>query len=127
MPESSPHAPRARTSSRTGGLLLIDPPPYPSDTSECVGVGLGSTGPAAFRCIAPRRGRAKPFSDPLRAFVIALVLLAASVRPAEAAEVIERILAVVQDRPVLRSEVRVVQEVRGLSGGQALEALIDER
>src|SRR6266568_5435756 len=57
MPESSPHAPRARTSSRTGGLLLIDPPPYPSDTSECVGVGLGSTGIASFRCIAPRRGR----------------------------------------------------------------------
>jgi hypothetical protein len=38
-------------------LSFIDPPPNPSDTSECVGVGLGSTGIASFRCIAPRRGR----------------------------------------------------------------------
>jgi hypothetical protein len=48
-------------------------------------------------------------------------------QPAGAGEVIERILAVVQDRPVLLSEVRVVQEVRGLSDELALEALIDER
>ncbi len=58
---------------------------------------------------------------------VALVLLAASLRPAGAGEVIERILAVVQDRPVLLSEVRVVQEVRGRSAEEALEALIDER
>ncbi|SRR5260370_430208 len=58
--------------------------------------------------------------------LIALVVLA-SLRPAGAGEVMERILAVVQDRPVLLSEVRVVQEVRGLSAEQALEALIDER
>ncbi len=58
---------------------------------------------------------------------VALVLLTASLRPAAAGEVIERILAVVQDRPVLLSEVRVVQEVRGLSGEQALELLVDER
>jgi hypothetical protein len=58
---------------------------------------------------------------------VALVLLVASVRPTAAGEVIERILAVVQDRPVLLSEVRVVQEVRGRSAEEALEALIDER
>ncbi len=57
----------------------------------------------------------------------ALVLLTAFTRPAGGGEVIERILAVVQDRPVLLSEVRVVQEVRGLSGEQALELLVDER
>jgi sugar/nucleoside kinase (ribokinase family) len=37
-----------------GGPLIVDPPPYPFDTSECVGAGHGSTDRAAFRCIAPR-------------------------------------------------------------------------
>lgn len=47
--------------------------------------------------------------------------------PASPAEVIEGILAVVQERPILLSEVRVIQEVRGLAREPALEALIDER
>ncbi|HVR70781.1 MAG TPA: hypothetical protein VMT87_08040 [Vicinamibacteria bacterium] len=40
---------------------------------------------------------------------------------------VERILAVVDGRPVLLSEVRVVEEVTGVDRAQALEALIDER
>ena len=40
---------------------------------------------------------------------------------------IERILAVVEGRPVLLSEVRLLQAVRGLDERTALEALIDER
>jgi hypothetical protein len=41
--------------------------------------------------------------------------------------VIERILAVVEGRPVLLSEVRLLQAVRGLDERTALEELIDER
>src|SRR6266446_546684 len=106
---------------------FIDPPPYPSDTSERVGVGFGTTGTTAFRCIAPRRGRGMRFRARRRVFIASLVLFTVFTRPAGAGEVIERILAVVQDRPVLLSEVRVVQEVRGRSAEEALEALIDER
>jgi hypothetical protein len=84
---------------------FIDPPPYPS----------------------PRRGRGALLHDRPRVFIASLVLLTVFTRPAGAGEVIERILAVVQDRPVLLSEVRVVQEVRGRSAEEALEALIDER
>ncbi len=40
---------------------------------------------------------------------------------------VERILAVVDGRPVLLSEVRVVEQVTGQSRDRALEALIDER
>ena len=57
-----------------------------------------------------------------------VLLLGAPPGPARPeASVIERILAVVQERPVLLSEVRVVAEVRGLAEAEALEALIDER
>jgi hypothetical protein len=45
---------------------------------------------------------------------------------AEAATIVERVLAVVDGRPVLLSEVRLVQQVRGEDAGPALEALIDE-
>ena len=40
--------------------------------------------------------------------------------------VVERVVAVVDDRPVLLSEVRLVQQVRGGEEDAALEALIDE-
>src|SRR5438034_9413724 len=33
--------------------FIVDPPPYPSDASACVGVGFDSTRSASFRCIAP--------------------------------------------------------------------------
>src|SRR5688500_13954907 len=43
-----------------------------------------------------------------------------------AANIVERVLAVVDARPVLLSELRLVQQVRGEGAGPALEALIDE-
>ena len=55
--------------------------------------------------------------------VMALLLLAL---PARAA-VVERILAVVDGRPVLLSEVAVFQRVRGEAERAALEGLIDEQ
>lgn len=61
-----------------------------------------------------------------RRLVGALLLFVPSGGPARA-EVLERILAVVEERPVLLSEVRVVEKVRGLAEDQALEALVDER
>jgi hypothetical protein len=54
--------------------------------------------------------------------LLSLLLLAA---PA-GAEVRERILAVVDDRPILLTEVRVVERVLGLDTAGALEKLIDE-
>jgi len=50
-------------------------------------------------------------------------------RSAIAAEpvVVEQVLAVVDDRPVLLSEVRLVETLRGLSRPAAVEALIDEQ
>jgi hypothetical protein len=53
----------------------------------------------------------------------ALLLLAAPAR----AGVVERILAVVDGRPVLLSEVAVFERVRGETQRQALEGLIDEQ
>jgi hypothetical protein len=59
------------------------------------------------------------------------VLLAASVPAAEDTargnHVVERILAVVDERPLLLSEVRAMEQLRGLDRAQALEASIDER
>lgn len=46
---------------------------------------------------------------------------------ARADVLLERILAVVEGRPVLLSEVRVLQSVRGLDEKAALEELIEER
>jgi hypothetical protein len=42
-------------------------------------------------------------------------------------EVVERILAVVDGRPLMLSEVRLVQQLRGLDRPAALEALVDEQ
>lgn len=62
------------------------------------------------------------------------LVLAASVattagaqEPAPQVELVERILAVVDDRPLFLSEVRVLAAVRGLEPAPALEAAIDER
>lgn len=56
-------------------------------------------------------------------------LLVAGVLGAGAAQaaVLERILAVVEGRPVLLSEVRLMQAVRGVNEKAALDELIDER
>lgn len=61
---------------------------------------------------------------------LALLLTTASVvvdETAPRARVVERVLAVVDGRPLLLSEIRAVEEVRGLGRAQALEASIDER
>ena len=65
--------------------------------------------------------------------LIALVLAglpAAAVAQAPAPprpEVVERIVAVVDERPLLLSDLRALMAVRGLAEGEALEAVIDER
>jgi hypothetical protein len=53
---------------------------------------------------------------------LSLVLLQAAPSP----DVVERVLAVADGRPVLLSEVRAAQRVRGEDTGPALEALVDE-
>ena len=54
--------------------------------------------------------------------LLCLALLAAT-----PPELVDRILAVVDGRPVMLSEVRLLERLRGLSAKAALEALIDER
>ena len=57
------------------------------------------------------------------------VALAVALSASAAAEprVVERVVAVVDDRPVLLSELRLAQQVLGEEAGPALEALIDEQ
>jgi hypothetical protein len=58
----------------------------------------------------------------------ALLVTALLAAPAAAqANVVERILAVVDGRPLLLSEVRVLERLRGLPLQAAVDALIDER
>jgi hypothetical protein len=67
---------------------------------------------------------------PRRAEGLCLVgawLFALGIAAPSRGEVIERILAVVHGRPLLLSEVIVLQQVRGLERKEALEAAIDER
>jgi hypothetical protein len=62
--------------------------------------------------------------------LLALLLTSAAAAVDEAAPrrvVVERVLAVVDERPLLLSEVQAIEEVRGLGRAQALEAAIDER
>jgi hypothetical protein len=67
-------------------------------------------------------------------FALSLAV-ALALRPAAAAgqappptrEVVERIVAVVDDRPLLLSDQRALEAVRGLREAEALEAAIDER
>jgi hypothetical protein len=58
-------------------------------------------------------------------------VLALVIHPALAglasAEVVERIPAVVDGRPVLQSDVRLVEAVRGLDPDESLDSVIDER
>lgn len=54
-------------------------------------------------------------------------LFALLAAPAARAEVMERILAVVDGRPLMLSEVRLVGRLRGLDEAAALEALVDEQ
>ena len=63
----------------------------------------------------------------MRSRLAAALLFALSAAAAGADVLLERILAVVEGRPVLLSEVRLLQSVRGLGEKEALEELIDER
>ena len=56
----------------------------------------------------------------------AWLVLALSVPAAAVPRVVERVLAVVDARPVLLSELRLAQQIRAEPAGPALEALIDE-
>jgi hypothetical protein len=58
---------------------------------------------------------------------LAAALLAAFAPSAAPAQTVERIVAVVDDRPVLLSELRAHEAVRGLPEDKALEEAIDER
>jgi len=58
---------------------------------------------------------------------IVLLLAALGARALAQDQLVERILAVAEGRPVLLSEVRLVQGLRGLDEKAALEELIDER
>src|SRR6267378_3351972 len=60
---------------------------------------------------------------PVVGAILSPLLLASAAR----GEVVERILAVVGDRPLMLSEVRLVQQLRGLERAPALEALVDEQ
>jgi hypothetical protein len=62
--------------------------------------------------------------------LLVLALVAAPPAPAETpapVELVDRILAVVDDRPLLLSEVRAVEATRSLDRERALEESIDER
>jgi len=62
------------------------------------------------------------------AAVVATALVPAAAEPSPARrETLERIVAVVDDRPVLLSELRAHEAVSGLPEDKALEAAIDER
>jgi hypothetical protein len=68
-------------------------------------------------------------SSPALVLVATLVPGMAGAQPAASprSEVVERIVAVVDERPLLLTDVRALGAVRGLSEGGALEAAIDER
>jgi hypothetical protein len=80
--------------------------------------------------------RSSPVPAPLAVALAAALLLACAVRAQEApravpapakAELVERILAVVDERPLLLSEVRVLGTVLRLDQDRALEKALDER
>jgi hypothetical protein len=61
--------------------------------------------------------------------VLALVPVAAAAQGPTAVrvEIVERVVAVVDERPLLLSDLRALMAVRGLGEAEALEAAIDER
>jgi hypothetical protein len=59
--------------------------------------------------------------------VLGVILSALLLGSAARGEVVERIVAVVDGRPLMLSEVRLVQQLRGLERAPALEALVDEQ
>jgi len=67
-----------------------------------------------------------PFLVPVACFLLAAPPLALAQTP-PGVTTIERVVAVVDGRPLLLSDVRAVERVRGLAEAAALEALVDER
>jgi hypothetical protein len=67
--------------------------------------------------------RSDPQGRALRAWLCTLVLAGPAFAPAE---VRERVLAAVDRRPILLSEVQALEAVRGLTRRAAIDALIDE-
>jgi len=68
-----------------------------------------------------------PFLVPVACFVLAVPHIAHAQQAPSSVTTIERVVAVVDGRPVLRSDVRAVERVLGLAEEAALEALVDER
>jgi len=64
-----------------------------------------------------------PFSPGL----LLALCLTSSASGEDVSRITERVLAVVDERPMLLSQVRAVEAVRGLARSEALEASIDER
>jgi hypothetical protein len=62
-----------------------------------------------------------------RALLAGWLLAAALPAAAEPSHLVDRILAVIDGRPLLLSEVRLVERLRGLPRERALEQAIDER
>jgi hypothetical protein len=67
--------------------------------------------------------RSEPREGPLRVVLFILLLSSPALAPAE---VKERVLAAVDKRPILLSEVQALEVVRGLTRQAAVDALIDE-
>jgi hypothetical protein len=63
-------------------------------------------------------------SRPLLALVFALLVVGAG--PADAQILVERVVAAVDEQPVLLSEVRAFERLRGVARAAAVEALVDE-
>lgn len=66
-------------------------------------------------------------SELRRAVRVVLVLALGGPVLAEESRLVERVLAVVGETPVLLSDVRLLRALRGVSQAEALEAAIDER
>jgi hypothetical protein len=62
----------------------------------------------------------------LSEIVVLACLASAPVEPSADAEIVERVLAVVDRRPVLLTEVRTMSALKGVGEAAALDALIDE-
>lgn len=74
---------------------------------------------------------ARHFSAPFLRLVVCFVLgvppLALAQQTPTSVTTVERVVAVVDGRPLLLSDVRAMERVRGLAEAAALEALVDER
>src|SRR5688572_2380847 len=110
-PAASPPPPVARRRSESGAFV------------RNVGGSHSTSDPPNPPC---RSCRSESGTSLLLGLLLVASLIPAAVAGAEPV-LVERILAVVDGRPVLLSEVRVVEQLTGQERGPSLEALIDER